>query len=302
MVPIVGQRLSGRKELLYNGAKLPKHPVASLRARNETSLTLERGPVTVIEDSDYAGEAVLPFTRPGGELIVPYAVELGVSVVERPDSARQIASIAIHNELLVFQEWQVQSVAYLIQSSLAAPVDVIVERAIPSGYELFETPAPVEQSQGAGRWVVACQPGAETRFVLQFRRMQTRHEQVRGANGNQLREYLRRRFLDDTTVRELEGVLALYQQINANQQRIQQIDRERQKLYERQQQTQGSLGPLGRDGEEGRLRSRYVALLGDLENQLGKLADEEQRLNAEIAQLEQQASDRLAALTRKTGG
>ncbi|MDQ2999426.1 MAG: hypothetical protein M3R61_20525, partial [Chloroflexota bacterium] len=49
MVPIVGQRLAGRKELLYNGQKLPKHPVASLRLRNETGLTLERGPVTVLE-------------------------------------------------------------------------------------------------------------------------------------------------------------------------------------------------------------------------------------------------------------
>src|SRR5262249_56796555 len=43
MVPIVGQRLDGRKELLYNGQNLPKHPVASLRMRNETRLTLQRG-------------------------------------------------------------------------------------------------------------------------------------------------------------------------------------------------------------------------------------------------------------------
>src|SRR4029434_2644614 len=55
MVPIVGRRIDGRKELLYNGQKLPKHPVASLRLRNETGLTLERGPVTVLEQGDYAG-------------------------------------------------------------------------------------------------------------------------------------------------------------------------------------------------------------------------------------------------------
>src|SRR6185436_10645012 len=89
MVPIVGQRLEGRKDLLYNGQKLPKHPVASLRLRNETGLTLERGPVTVLEDGDYAGEAVLPFTRAGGELIVPYAVELGISVAEEHSGERQ---------------------------------------------------------------------------------------------------------------------------------------------------------------------------------------------------------------------
>ena len=63
MAPIVNRRLDGRKELLYNGRKQPHYPVASLRMLNETGLTLERGPVTVVERGDYAGEAVLPFAR-----------------------------------------------------------------------------------------------------------------------------------------------------------------------------------------------------------------------------------------------
>jgi hypothetical protein len=34
--------------------------------------------VTVVESGEYVGEAVLPFTAPSSELIVPYAVELGI--------------------------------------------------------------------------------------------------------------------------------------------------------------------------------------------------------------------------------
>ena len=62
MVPIVSARLDCRKDLLYNGSKLARHPVATLRMRNNSGLTLERGPVTVIDSGQYAGEAVLPFT------------------------------------------------------------------------------------------------------------------------------------------------------------------------------------------------------------------------------------------------
>ena len=108
MVPIVGQRLEARKELLYNGQKLPKHPVASLRLRNETGLTLERGPVTVLEQGDYAGEAVLPFTRAGGELIVPYAVELGINIQEEHSGERQTRGISVRDDYLLFQEWDVR--------------------------------------------------------------------------------------------------------------------------------------------------------------------------------------------------
>ena len=66
MVPIISAQLKALKEWLYNGAKLPAHPAATLRLNNTTGLTLERGPVTVIENGEYVGEAVLPFTVVAG--------------------------------------------------------------------------------------------------------------------------------------------------------------------------------------------------------------------------------------------
>ena len=150
MVPIVGQRLEGRKELLYNGQKLPKHPVASLRLRNETGLTLERGPVTVLEQGDYAGEAVLPFTRAGGELIVPYAVELGISIQEEHSGERQTRGISVRDDYLLFQEWDVRHTLYRIHSTLADAVDVMVEQALLQGYTLIKTSRAGRAGPGSG--------------------------------------------------------------------------------------------------------------------------------------------------------
>jgi hypothetical protein len=298
MVPIVGQRMGGRKELLYNGQKLPKHPVASLRLRNETGLTLERGPVTVLEQGDYAGEAVLPFTRAGGELIVPYAVELGISIKEEYSSDRQTRGISVRDDYLLFQEWDVRHMVYHIHSTLAEAVDVIVEQALPQGYSLFKTRAPAEQAQGLARWPVTCAPGVETTFAIHQRTETTRWENVRGVTSNQLSEFLKNRFLDRSTFKALSGVLEIYGQIAAHAQRLQEIERERNAIYRQQQQIQGSLGPLGREGEEGALRSRYVATLGELEDRLAALGSEEQRLSAENVRLEQEASTRLAALAK----
>jgi hypothetical protein len=298
MVPIVGQRLDGRKELLYNGQKLPKHPVASLRLRNETGLTLERGPVTVLEQGDYAGEAVLPFTRAGGELIVPYAVELGISIQEEHSGERQTRGISVRDDYLLFQEWDVHHTLYRIHSTLADAVDVMVEQALPQGYTLVKTAAPAEQSQGMARWPVACPPGVETTFTTHQRTETTRWERVRGVTPQQLSEFLKNRYLDKATFKALSGVLEIYSQIEAHGQRLQEIERERNAIYRQQQQIQGSLGPLGREGEEGALRSRYVATLGELEDRLAALGSEEQRLSAENTRLEQEANTQLAALAK----
>jgi hypothetical protein len=296
MVPIVGQRLDGRKELLYNGQKLPKHPVASLRLRNETGLTLERGPVTVLEQGDYAGEAVLPFTPAGGELIVPYAVELGMSIQEEHSSERQTRGISVRDDYLLFQEWDVRHTLYRIHSTLANAADVMVEQALLQGYTLVETLAPAEQAQGLARWPVTCAPGVETTFTTHQRTEATRWERVRGVTPHQLGEFLKNRYLDQATFKALSGVLEIYNQIAVHGQRLQEIERERNAIYKQQQQIQGSLGPLGREGEEGALRSRYVATLGELEDRLAALGSEEQRLSAENTRLEQEANTRLIAL------
>ncbi|MDQ2996608.1 MAG: hypothetical protein M3R61_06075, partial [Chloroflexota bacterium] len=298
-VPIVGQRLEGRKELLYNGQKLPKHPVASLRLRNETGLTLERGPVTVLEQGDYAGEAVLPFTRAGGELIVPYAVELGISIQEEHSGERQTRGISVRDDYLLFQEWDVRHTLYRIHSTLADAVDVMIEQALPPGYTLVKTAAPAEQAQGLARWPVTCAPGVETTFTTHQRTEATRWERVRGITPHQLSEFLKSRYLDKATFKALSGVLEIYNQIAAHGQRLQEIERERNAIYKQQQQIQGSLGPLGREGEEGALRSRYVATLGELEDRLAALGSEEQRLSSENTRLEQEANTRLVALAGK---
>jgi len=299
MVPIVGQRLAGRKELLYNGQKLPKHPVASLRLRNETGLTLERGPVTVLEQGDYAGEAVLPFTHAGGELIVPYAVELGINIQEEHSGERQTRGISVRDDYLLFQEWDVRHTRYRIHSTLPAAAELMLEQALLPSYELTETAAPAEQAQGLARWPVACPPGAETTFVVHQRMETSRWERVRGVTPNQLSEFLKNRYLDKATFKALSGVLEIYGQIEAHNRRLQEIERERNAIYRQQQQIQGSLGPLGREGEEGALRSRYVATLGELEDRLAALGSEEQRLSAENTRLEQEANTQLAALAGK---
>jgi uncharacterized small protein (DUF1192 family) len=135
--------------------------------------------------------------------------------------------------------------------------------------------------------------------VVRQRAKTSRREQVRGLSGTQLRDYLRGRFLDETTFRALAGVLQLYAQVSQAQQRLRQIEQGRQRIFQRQQQTQQSLTPLGREGDEGALRNRYVTLLGELENQLGALTEEEARLQAEITQLEAAASQVLAGLSAK---
>lgn len=299
MVPILGQQMPCRRDLLYNGRKLPDHPVASLRLTNETGLTLERGPVTVTEDGDYAGEAVVPFTRAGGEVIVPFAVELGVKVEEQRSRERRIVSIGVREEYLLIQEYELHHTVYHLTSTLSTPVDVVIEHSPLPNYELTDTPDPAERTATFVRWSVWCAANARTVFEVHERRMQRRHERVQSVSGKQLQDYLHHRYLDEAIGQGLEEVLQLYRQMEETRKQVNQIEQERQAIYKHQKQIQGNLSPLGREGEEGALRKRYVAELGKLEDRLTALHTEERRLEQQVARLDEQARQKLHHLTQK---
>ncbi len=300
MVPIVSQRLSARRELLYASDKLPRHPVATLRLKNDTGLTLERGPVTVLDSGDYAGEAVLPFTRAGGELLVSFAVELGIGIEEQRDTKRQLVALRLRNDYLIFEEHDLVITNYQLSSGLDRPVEVVIEHRRLSGYDLMSPTDPEEQGSSFARWRVACPPQTRHRFQVTEQRLISRQERVRSLDGMQLQAFLRDRLLAAATVEGLQGVLSLYKQMGVAEKQIERLERDREALYKQQRQIQGSLTPLAREGDEGTLRQRYVATLGQIEDQLAAALGEQERLKNQIAQLDEQITQQLKRLSSKT--
>jgi hypothetical protein len=299
MVPIVSQRLSARRELLYASDKLPRHPVATLRLKNDTGLTLERGPVTVLDSGDYAGEAVIPFTRAGGELLISFAVELGIRIEEQRDTKRQLVALRLRNDYLIFEERDLVISNYQLSSGLDRPVEVVVEHRCLSGYDLVSPTDPDEQSSSFARWRVACPPQARHLFQVTEQRLLSRQERVRSLDGTQLQAFLRDRLLTAATIQGLQGVLGLYKQIDTAQAQIERLERDREAIYKQQRQIQGSLTPLTREGDEGALRQRYVATLGQIEDQLAAMLSEQEHLKTQIAQLNEQIAQQLKQLSSK---
>ena len=142
-----------------------------MRFKNESGLTLERGPLTVVEAGEYAGEAMLPFTASDGEIYLAYAVDLGITVTEEPGSERRLESIAIREGLLVVQEWDIQSVKYRLENrGRAAGRGDDRTPAHSGGYEPFDTAEPAERTAQFLRYLVDVEAGKSATFTARQRR------------------------------------------------------------------------------------------------------------------------------------
>ncbi|MDQ2744922.1 MAG: DUF4139 domain-containing protein, partial [Chloroflexota bacterium] len=128
MVPVVQRELPYHSELLYNAEKVNRHPVVSLLLRNDTGLTLERGPVTIVENGQYRGEAILPFTKSGAEVVLAYAVELGITATVDVDSVLSQEGLDIRGKLLYFQDDIIRTTQYSFVNSTNRDETVVLEQ------------------------------------------------------------------------------------------------------------------------------------------------------------------------------
>ncbi len=295
MAPILASWLARRKDLIYNPAKFAKHPVATLRLHNETGFTLERGPATVIEDGAYVGEAILPFTAEGGEIVAPYAVELGAKLREESGQGRELRGLRIEGAFLRIEEWETRWRQVWLSNSTPKPLTVLVEHPRSQMYSLFDSAEPKEHTDEFLRFELAAAGRSEASLRVQERRLLSRREELQKQSYENLGRYLQRGLIDQTSHDFVAKLLRLWEQIGAFQRRLQEVAGERDKIYKTQQQIQANMGALGQTGKEGSLRSRYVDDLEASEVQLKALAQQETEFQQEIQRLEKEIAERIQA-------
>jgi hypothetical protein len=300
MVPIVSSRLSPRKDLIYNGTKMDTHPVATLRFKNTTALTLERGPVTVLENGEYVGEAVLPFTTENSEAVISYAVELGVHIKEEVTHETQLHALNIKDRFLVLQHYNIRQIRYRTDNRTPGDKTILIERPVDSYFTPFDTPDPEEKTLDTYRYKVTAPAGKITTFTVRERFLRAQRQELRQLTHRGLQQYFDDKFLDSHTYKELKSVLDKVAEVTELEKSIRHRENRRKEIYSSQDQIRKKMEVLSSEGEEGRLRGRYVKQLTGQEEELTEI---ETAITAARQDIEQQnilIDKQIALLGQKT--
>jgi hypothetical protein len=295
MAPIVSSELHFKKDLIYNGAKMPTHPVATVRFKNQTGLTLERGPVTVLENGEYVGEAVLPFSTDQAEAVISYAVELGLHVKEEVKTESQLQSLWIKDGYLLQNLYDIRRTMYQVDNRTAQTKKILIEHSL-SGYDIFDTPAPAEKTLDTHRYQVEAPAGKITEFTVQERYLRTRREELHNLSYQGLQRYFADKLLDEKAYEGLKALLDAWAEIARLEKAVADQEQQRSKIYAAQEQAQKNMTVLSNAGEEGKLRGRYVKQLAESEEQLAEIGRTMARLQTEIEQKTANIERMIAAL------
>jgi hypothetical protein len=255
--------------------------VASLRLRNDSGLTLERGPITIVEDGQYRGEAMLPFTKPDGELVLAFAVELGIHVSEDVRETRSIRGVHVAGSYLRIEEHWNREVTYHLINRTPQDQVVTVEQAKWSNAELADTRAPDDETGGHRRWRVACKPGPQTSFMVTQRVLTSRREAILDQDVRTLDRFLRDRLIDPGTRNRLEAILRLRQSLQDCEARLSELHDERVELGNRQDRLRQNLTIQATNQQEQEIRRRSA-------DEFQRTQDREQDIEKAVQELKAQ--------------
>jgi hypothetical protein len=298
LVPIVLRSFDGRPVLLYNKATRAENPMRCVEFKNSTGLTLEGGPLTVLEGGSYVGEAMLETTKPDDQRLVPYAVELAVTVLDNVDSHDdKVHRVIIRKGSLKAQYTQIQQTTYSFNNKSDAEQIVYLDH--PRGgkeWKLFDTPEPHEITENYWRFRFALPAKKVSKFVVKQQRVLSQQFVLSDVSDQQLAFWIDQRYLDAATIKLLRKVVDLRQQAAGIEAQIARLEKERDGIHAEQKRIRDNLGSLGDRPSEKDLRERFVRTLNAQEDRLEAIERELRQRHEEREKCREEISGLLAGL------
>lgn len=276
LVPIVLREFAGRPVLLFNKQTRAENPMRCVEFKNTTGLTLEGGPVTVLEAGNYVGEAMLETTKPDDERLVPYCVELGVHVLDSIDShSDRVHRIVIRRGSLRMHYLQIEKTTYHFNNKSDMPQAVYLEHPRASKeWKLKDTAAPHEITENFWRFRFDIDAKKVTAFVVQAEQTLYTQYALADVSDQQLGVWISQKYLDAKTEKVLKQALELRGEAAAIDAALQALEKERATIHTEQKRLRDNLGAIGDRAGEKQLRERYLKTLSAQEDRLEKIDKE----------------------------
>jgi hypothetical protein len=297
LVPILHAALDGRRVAVYNREIREKNPMSAVRLRNSTGMMLEGGPVTVLEDEHYVGESMLDTMKPDEERLIPFSVELGCVVTLDDKSERRAVHLArIAGGKLHLHRYQVQRKIYVILNKSERKLELFLEHRFARGWQLVETPEPVEKTENFYRFRLEVPAKQSVTFEVSEKGEDVEAIAVHHASRDQLRVWVESRYIDRKTLGVLEGCMQLWEKAVALVHQMAEREKEIGEILQDQERQRKNLQALGQSQDEKGLRERYVAELQKSEDRIGQCRSEAKRMREEKDKLEEELRAKLGQL------
>lgn len=273
LVPILQVHLDAERVSLWNDSLGSPRPLRALWLTNSSSLTLDGGSFTVLQEDAFAGEGITDAIKPNEKRLLSYAADLGVRVDERSESHPQSVTRVRISRGVMFQTRELrQRTTYSVRDDDTTPRTVLIEHPLRAGWTLAKgAPKPEETTSTVYRFRVELQPKqTSTLEVMEREPLETRFE-LSSLTDDQIGLFLRQKSIDANVEAALRKIVTQKNVVADLEDQISRIGDRKQTIYDDQQRIRENMKALKGSPEERALTERYTEQLANQETQLETL-------------------------------
>jgi hypothetical protein len=297
MIPIVTDEVAVERLSIYNQGVLAKHPLNGARLKNTTGKFLMQGPITVIDDQAYSGDARIEDLPADQSRLLSYAVDLDVRVTsERSSKSATIQTARVVRGVLHLSRKQVRQQDYTVANRADRDKTVLIEHPKHGSFELVDTPEPIETTEALYRFEDRVAGGESSKLTVTEERTYGETVAILNCDLGQLLRYSRsgeipRKVRDALAeiARRRQALVAVERQIAEREQRIRAITEEQKRIRDNMRTVERNSKYYARlldklNAQESAIEKNQLEM-DDLRNELDRkraaLEDEINKLNIE---------------------
>ena len=272
MLPIVTDDIVAERVSIYNQSVLAKNPLYGARIRNTTGKHLLQGPITVLDDHGYAGDAQIDNLPPGQERLISYGIDLEMRVnAANRRQENNIQTGRLVKGVLQVTRKQVVMQDYLVQNLSQKTKDVIVEHPFQTEWKLVETPKPMETTDSLYRFRDSVPAGKTRTLTVKEERVHGETIAVLPADLGQLEFYSRSGEIPAGVREALIKTMGLKSALLDSQRQIQQKQKELSEISQEQKRIRDNMNTVTQSSQ---YYTRLLGKLNDQESRIEKLQGE----------------------------
>ncbi len=297
MIPIVTDDIDVERVSIYNQSVLAKHPLNGARLTNSTGKDLPQGPITVLDDGGYAGDAQIDHFPPGQSRLLSYAVDLDVRVdATKSNATNALQTGSLVNGVLVLKHKLTHSQIYAIENKGSRNKTLVMEQSRNANWKLVDSAEPFETTEELYRFKTKVEAGATTDFKVTQEYVREEQIALISSDINRLEFFIRAKEIPETVRNAVEKAMHLKQILSTTESSLQQHRDRIESITKEQERIRDNMRSVQQSSEY------YTRLLTKLNNQETTIEKEQStvaKLQADANQQRQSLADYLNNLTVK---
>ena len=291
MVPILQAKLPVERVTLWSAT----HPVAlrALWITNSSTLTLDRGSFSIVENGSFGGEGLLDPIHPGEKRLLSYAADQAVHV-DNAQGAQQhrLRSVVIDKGILTRHYRDLVERDYTIRNAAPEPRTVIVEHRRLNDHDLsttthFAVPGqpdqtlkPDETTPTSYRFRVTIPGGATTHLYVAESRGYPSTIDIGSINDQEVRILVLEMGSDTAIAKQLQPVIAAQQVVADLDAKVEALGDKLDNLDKEEERQRSNIVAL-KDADK-LAQKRFTDQLGKIEDQILVLQKQQETLNTQL--------------------